>query len=198
MRNLIIRLWMYCCCVLLVVAYVKMYELMYPKPVPAPVIVAKTPYLHVVKVNTGTLDYVKNRHELAFIIAHEIAHLELEHTQTPKQSADFEYNADQLAVYYMMKAGYHPCAAAQLWERRAKDYVRIVAKLHPLPETRAKYMTFEFCNDYKLQEEIVDGKDAETIFNNLILHSKVKIRMKTMFMLRPNNSFNASAHTIMR
>lgn len=197
MRNLIIRLGMYCCCVLLVVAYAKMYELMYPKPVPKPVIVEKTPYLHVVSVNTGTLDYVKNRHELAFIIAHEIAHLELEHTQTPEQSADFEYNADQLAVYYMMRAGYHPCAIAQLWNRRAEDYIRIVANSHPLPETRTKYMTFEFCRGYNIKEELMNGEDAETIFNNLIFHSKVKIRMKTMFMLKPNDSFNASAITIM-
>lgn len=195
MRNLIIRIGMYLAAAVIGLSYAKMYELMYPPP--APVIAAKTPYLHVVKVNTGVLDYVINRHELAFIIAHEIAHLELEHTQTPKQSVDFEYNADQLAVYYMLRAGYHPCAAAQLWQRRAKDYIRIVANSHPLPETRAKYMTFEFCRGYNIKEEIVDGEDAETIFNNLLLHVKVKIRMKSMFMLRPNDSFNASAITIM-
>ena len=98
---------------------------------------------------TGMLNFVKNDHELASVIGHEIYHNELGHIEKKLQvnhlargvlgkemgdlasqlhlffSAPFnqkdEANCDLHGVDLVIKSGYNPCGSVDLWERMAKS-----------------------------------------------------------------------------
>lgn len=98
---------------------------------------------------TGMLNFVKNDHELASVIGHEIYHNELGHIEKKLQvnhlargllgkemgdmasqllvffSAPFnqkdEANCDLHGVDLVIKSGYEPCGSVDLWERMAKS-----------------------------------------------------------------------------
>lgn len=63
----------------------------------------------------GYLNFCRTDSELAYLLAHEIAHVMLEHVQLKSHltysSIIHEGNADKMAIYLMMRAGYNPCGA---------------------------------------------------------------------------------------
>jgi beta-barrel assembly-enhancing protease len=81
----------------------------------------------VVQLTTAVLSEAKNDDELAFIIAHEMAHNALGHPQmlkaqgrTTARILATEIEADQFSLKLMHKAGYDPAAAARFWTRFGK------------------------------------------------------------------------------
>jgi len=74
-------------------------------------------YSKEITVSTGLLQYIDNDDELAFILAHELAHAQDAYGGTIKMMAmscnskKYEYKADLKAVDYMVKAGYNPISA---------------------------------------------------------------------------------------
>jgi beta-barrel assembly-enhancing protease len=81
----------------------------------------------VVQLTTAVLSEAKNDDELAFIIAHEMAHNALGHPQmlkaqgrTKSRILATEIEADQFSLKLMHKAGYDPGAAARFWTRFGK------------------------------------------------------------------------------
>ncbi len=76
-----------------------------------------TAYTRYIQVYAGLLPYMSNDDELAFVIAHEIAHAVETYTSPFKfaamryNSKKYEMKADLMAIDYMVKAGYNPIAA---------------------------------------------------------------------------------------
>jgi len=70
-----------------------------------------------VVIYMGTLAYINNDDELAFILGHELAHAQEYYDGFCKLIAmkfnnkKYEYKADLKAIDYMVKAGYNPIAA---------------------------------------------------------------------------------------
>jgi beta-barrel assembly-enhancing protease len=78
----------------------------------------------IVQITTGVLGETSNDDELAFIIAHEMAHNILKHRdrldrngRSAKAIRETEMEADRLGLQLMTAAGYDPLAAARFWER---------------------------------------------------------------------------------
>lgn len=71
----------------------------------------------VVTVNRGIMNYIDNDDEMAFILAHEIAHAMDAYGGVVKWTAmtfngkHYESKADLVGIDYMVKAGYNPVAA---------------------------------------------------------------------------------------
>jgi Zn-dependent protease with chaperone function len=79
-----------------------------------------TPPLYVIKSNkvnakatwgsitiyTGMLKFLRNEHELAMVLGHELAHYKLWHTRSSHKN---EYAADKRGALYAQKAGYNKC-----------------------------------------------------------------------------------------
>lgn len=105
----------------------------------------------IVQLTTGVLQEAQGNDELAFIIAHEMAHNILAHRkrldQIGRSAANVraaEIEADHLGLKLMHAAGYDPMAAARFWARfgkktgagifsdgshlRTKDRVRLLAE----------------------------------------------------------------------
>jgi len=79
-------------------------------------------------LTTGLLRQIESEDELAFVLAHEIAHLmkhsgqSSEHTLFPQRSKlksalELEYEADVFAVQLLKRAGFSPLAGAGILER---------------------------------------------------------------------------------
>ena len=68
-----------------------------------------------VVVTTPLLKTVLDRSELAFIFAHEMAHIALHHTDN--DSVENEIAADALALSVVSQMGYNPCAGADVLDR---------------------------------------------------------------------------------
>jgi len=79
-------------------------------------------------LTTGLLRQIASEDELAFVLAHEIAHLmkhsgqSSEHTLFPQRSKlksalELEYEADVFAVQLLKRAGFSPLAGAGILER---------------------------------------------------------------------------------
>jgi beta-barrel assembly-enhancing protease len=78
----------------------------------------------IVQITTGVLGETRNDDELAFIIAHEMAHNILKHRdrldrfgRSARAIRETEIEADRLGLQLMAAAGYDPLAAARFWER---------------------------------------------------------------------------------
>ena len=105
---------------------------------------------NIVQITTAVVGETRGEDELAFVIAHEMAHNILGHAarldRTGRSAANIratETEADLLALKLMKAAGYDPMAAAQFWARfgrktgagifsdgthmRTKDRVRLLA-----------------------------------------------------------------------
>lgn len=80
-------------------------------------------------ITTGMLKFIKNKHELARVLAHELGHHYGNHIWS---SIDNEYNADKLAMLYMTRAGYDRCIGAKLFLRRNSP----LYKHHPADRDR--------------------------------------------------------------
>lgn len=78
----------------------------------------------IVQITTGVLEQARDDDELAFIIAHEMAHNILKHGERldriGRSAANIratEAEADRLGLKLMKAAGYDPSAAARFWTR---------------------------------------------------------------------------------
>lgn len=89
--------------------------------VDSPVINAYNDGMKIV-IYTGLIKHVKNSHELALVIGHEIAHGTLWHLKmmrelgvslTDNDVSVLESNADKMGAIYIMKAGYDICKARE-------------------------------------------------------------------------------------
>ena len=126
-----------------------------------------------VEINRGMLEFCQNDSELAYVIAHEIAHIALKHhrdaainfltgligdaalwatlipspgiiatTTLAAKSESYEIEADYIALYLLVRAGYAPEEAAQFWQRLAtivpiqKSRFKLNFKSHPDLPTR--------------------------------------------------------------
>ncbi len=72
-----------------------------------------------VYVTNGMLNFVKNDDELAFVLAHEMAHINAKkhNKTTPKQSITEEMLADKLAAKYMVIAGFNKRSVFKFLQR---------------------------------------------------------------------------------
>lgn len=66
-------------------------------------------------VTTRLIDSVQDRSELAFIFAHEVAHIALRHEHG--SGVQGEIDADELALKVVTSLGMNPCAGAQVLDR---------------------------------------------------------------------------------
>ncbi len=67
-------------------------------------------------INTGILRFSRNDDEIAMIIAHEMAHIQL----YPRYRGQIvEYNADYISGYLLSRAGYNLAKALDFWRRLA-------------------------------------------------------------------------------
>ncbi len=102
---------------------------------------------------SGMLAEIKNDHEIAYILAHEISHVMLGHTRkdrVPEDSRFSEFHSDMMALVLMQKAGFDPCKASGLWARMAKrSGSQIVTSSHPDPVQRAHYTKLPQCEAKK-------------------------------------------------
>lgn len=73
-----------------------------------------------VQINAGMIDFVANDDELAAVIAHELAHNILKHREKKTPSRQAEYEADQLSVALVARAGYRIDAVLPFWTRFEK------------------------------------------------------------------------------
>jgi beta-barrel assembly-enhancing protease len=78
-----------------------------------------------VRVTSGLMDFVADDHELAAVVAHELAHNLLGHPamlakvrkDKAKAIRETELLADRLSVWLMANAGYNPGTAINFWQR---------------------------------------------------------------------------------
>lgn len=90
-----------------------------------------------VVMHRGMLNYLKNEHEIALVLGHEIAHQMLRHVRykqfraTQTEISVAEANADKLGAVYMMKAGYDVCVGREIWRRMEKQKGNYQGYDHP-------------------------------------------------------------------
>lgn len=75
-------------------------------------------------ITTGMIKFVKNEHELAVVLGHELAHGKLWHKKSNYLN---EYAADKLGAQYAYKAGYNICIGVKILKR----FGRKASKTHP-------------------------------------------------------------------
>lgn len=94
-----------------------------------PLVVLQSPIINAwtdgfnITITTGMLKLIKNNHELAMVLGHEMAHVLAGDTTRDGQPIDpnfIEANADKLGAYIMMRAGYDPCIGKEIM-RTFKD-----------------------------------------------------------------------------
>lgn len=151
---------------------------------------------HVIGFNLGMLKFVENEHEAAAVIAHEYAHLELGHTVMANHNMRREYHSDLLSIYYLTRAGYSVCGAANIWARFSAELVSIEPTTHPLVSSRQHYMTFPQCAGIKLEKKSIGYFDLMEIHHRIAQQVDAKVRFNTIFFLIPNPNINAWATTI--
>lgn len=154
---------------------------------------------HLVTVTMPLVREFKNKNDLAFILAHEIAHLQLGHTTSNGHKIEDEYTADLLTVYYMRKAGYSVCGISKFWGNFGNRYLELDTTSHPNPQTRAYYMKFKGCESYKPYNIGVTVYDVEVVFGDLIKYTQGKIRHNTRIQVQILTiQVHAYAQTILR
>jgi predicted Zn-dependent protease len=77
------------------------------------------------------LNYLRNKHEAAFVLGHEASHILLGHHRSTWTN---EYNADALGAKLAVKAGYSRCAGAKMLKR----FHDKGSKTHPPSDARVK------------------------------------------------------------
>lgn len=83
----------------------------------------------VIVVHKGLLRTVKNDHELALVLGHELAHGKLWHLGSTHEN---EYEADRVGMKYMNKAGYNRCRGAKILLKFNKE----ASDSHPAAKDR--------------------------------------------------------------
>jgi hypothetical protein len=150
---------------------------------------------NVIGVTTALLNSVNNKTQLAAVIGHELAHIQLKHTVSNSHDISMEYDSDLMSVFYMKKAGYNICEAKLFWESRSGRYLTLRAGTHPNPQTRAYYMTFPECKGYVSKKEPIDFYDALEVFQNMNQYVAGIDRHRTRFVVIQSNNVNAYAST---
>lgn len=115
-------------------------------------ILTKLERMHTMVVYAGLINAVNNEDELAAIIAHEFAHIELGHTVGIGEAVYKEYQSDMLAIYYMKKAGYNICAAKTAMQSLSDNLITVKSKSHPNTAVRIDYLTFAECKNYEAKK----------------------------------------------
>lgn len=89
-----------------------------------------------VKVGEGMVRFVRSDTELAFVVAHELSHIILNHTGAfvGHGSARLENDADYLGIYLVAGAGYPPYQALGLFSRMAAAFPGLDG-MQPYPTT---------------------------------------------------------------
>lgn len=152
---------------------------------------------HVVGITFGMLDFIRNEHELAVVLSHEISHIELKHTYNESHKLTDEYHSDVAGVYYVVRAGYNICAGKDLWSRLASRYIDIKPITHPLNISRANYMSMPGCTK-PLTKTTLSYEKVLEVWGKLLKSVRAETRFKTKFILIPSYDINAFAFTIMR
>ena len=92
-----------------------------------------------VRINHALAQYTKDDNELAWVVAHELAHNISDHPQrlkaakvnrglfqqfgkSAKLTRQTEDEADRLSMWLMVKAGYDPAAAQSFWQRYGPEH----------------------------------------------------------------------------
>lgn len=146
---------------------------------------------HLMVVYQGLINFVDSKDELAAVIAHEFGHLELQHTVMPNHNLYREYNADLISVYYLLKAGYNPCAISGLWKKMNQTMVNLYPTSHPLKVSRQFYMTMPNCSTYSPIKQRITAEDAQEIYENIAQHVEARIRFNTFFVINGAPIVNA-------
>lgn len=90
-----------------------------------------------IEVSEGLVQVTQSAHELAFVVAHELAHHMLEHSVAYPAFADaplpqptammtWEHAADGVALKLLQGGGFDPYTAPELLDRLANHYQRIL------------------------------------------------------------------------
>ena len=163
--------------------------------IPAPITVPRVTGF-AIGVTQGMLNLGLDRNELAFLISHELAHVDLGHTERDSHFVSDEYHADVLAVYYMELAGYNPCAASGMWKRLAVMDTSISNPTHPDSMRRAHYMKLSKCRHY-VRGPNVTTEEAYQVFDVLSLKLRPKLRDYTSFQIIEDEAdINAYAQAV--
>ncbi len=80
-----------------------------------------------IKISGGTLRFVSNDDELAFVLAHELTHILSGHSGTMRGSSrkEAELEADRLGIYIVARAGYSVDTALHLLSRLGESLPRL-------------------------------------------------------------------------
>lgn len=96
----------------------------------------------IVQVSSAMLDEAQGDDEAAFVVAHELAHVVLGHSQPNRSAAERrrqEREADRLAPWLMANAGYDPAAGIAFLRRWGAKGLRVLGDgLHDSPLQREK------------------------------------------------------------
>jgi len=80
-------------------------------------------------VTTQLVKLMQDRSEIAFVIAHELSHIALRHSDSADTAA--EIAADSLALQLMTAAGYNPRSADVVLERLARPLLASLVSISP-------------------------------------------------------------------
>ncbi len=100
-------------------------------------------------ITTGILRYVKDKNELAAIIGHEMGHFVLGHLrgELKDDSRIHEANCDKFGIYLLLRAGYDPCGAYDLWSRMGHTFGDDIGTVsHPSPSQRSYSLDLPICH----------------------------------------------------
>ena len=103
---------------------------------------------YVVYIYTGLINEMDTEDQVAFILAHELSHITLGHLGSSRQSPPYlgELNADRMATFLMLKAGYNVCAASEYWKKDiTKSGINLFVVSHPPNTTRYHDQLFPQC-----------------------------------------------------
>lgn len=115
-----------------------------------------------VRLYGGLLRFMKNDDELALVLAHEIAHYNLKHTEQPypadlssDQRVEWdlqrELNADKAGAFMMMQAGFNVCEGRKIWLAIRNEWGDPVENLgHPTDIFRYVNLRLPSCDGVEL------------------------------------------------
>jgi hypothetical protein len=93
---------------------------------------------------TKGMMWFANDAQLAFVIAHELAHVVGDHARLVQRGAmrqvEVEAAADYLGLYVMARAGYDIAEAPQFWRRIAANFPHMMAQAATHPGTSYRYV----------------------------------------------------------
>lgn len=97
-----------------------------------------------ITISKGMAELARDDDSLAFVLAHELAHIQLAHVPGRAGKAG-ELDADRTALWLTARAGFNPAAAIGLVARVAgsRGFLFITAGGHPSPKRRRREIAAE-------------------------------------------------------